>query len=252
MLQAPVNPQIEYLKIGFTFAGTLLGTMIGAPLLEAIKDRLLANRQWTTQRNEIVTSIRLIKGIFGAFDQLRIEAFGRKGLGMRTSIDATALVPIIQFSEAAFQRLSKFDLSVVDPHLAKLSALHPDESQKSAVAQRLIVHILITKSHFQHLQTFEPISITDMTTRAKSPSLSDSDCASIQASDEKYNDPDIFLEALYAKRLGIKSFSLTADSEIMSAERKLSQLRADKAMSEYDKKRAEYLAEFGDHADSKS
>ncbi len=241
--------QIEYLKIGFTFLGTLLGAIIGAPIVDRIKDRLLAKRQWIVQRNEIVNSIRLIMGIFGAFDQLRVEAFGPRGSATRVTMDASSLVPIIQFSGSAFQRLSKFNLSVVDPVLAKLSALHPDESQKSAVAQRLITHLLVTKAHFLHLQTFEPISITDVTTR---PCLSDDDAQSIQASDEEYYALLLFLESLYAPRLGIKSFSLTADREIIVAELAILAARADNASRQLEVKLQDYRTKCGDQTNSEN
>jgi hypothetical protein len=242
--------EIEYLKIGLTFLGTLLGAIIGAPVVERIKDRLLAKRQWIVQRNEIVNSIRLIMGIFGAFDQLRVAAFGPRGSGTRVTMDASSLVPIIQFSASAFQRLSKFDLSLVDPVLAKLSALHPDESQKSAVAQRLITHLLVTKANFLHLQTFEPISMTDVTTRTESLCLSDQDTQSIQVSDEEYDGLLIFLEGLYAPRLGIKSFSLTADREIISAEFAILRARADYASMQFEMKLQDYTTKYGDKTSS--
>ena len=72
----PVNEKVEYIRIGFAFAGALLGELLGTPFIEWFKDRLGAKRQWKTQRKDIVGTVRLTMGILRAFDELRIEAFG--------------------------------------------------------------------------------------------------------------------------------------------------------------------------------
>jgi hypothetical protein len=113
-----VNATLEYLKIGFAFSGALLGAIIGTPPVEWFKDRLGAQRQWKTQRNEIVATIRLIFGMLQAFREIQIDAFGL--------VDDTDL-NCEQYSPSSFARLAKFDFKLLTDCLLKLSALQPKE-----------------------------------------------------------------------------------------------------------------------------
>ena len=202
----PVNEAIEYVKVGFAFGGALLGSILGTPLIEWFKDRLGASRQWKTQRNEIVGTIRLIAGILAAFNEHRIAAFGH-------SWDR------VKYSERGFERLLAFDFALFNDSLAKLSALQPEDSARSAVAQRLIQHLVVLKGYFQQLQAIQAISITRIPDKSTYLGLSEEDVSLLKESDGKYTDFQRFLCGIYARRLGIDALSLAVDHEIVKFER---------------------------------
>ena len=204
------NDTVEYLKIGFSFGGALLGAIIGTPLIEWFKDHLGAKRQWKTQRNDIVATIRLISGILRGFDELRAEAFGFRWAEC-------------EYSQGGFERLSKFDFTLLDESLSKLSALHPEESSRSAAAQRLIQHLVVLKIYFQQLQTLPPVEITRIPGMTKCLGLSVEDMEILKLSDQKYIAFQRFLGGIYARRMGIDALSLSIDREIMAFEDAMAQ-----------------------------
>ena len=202
----PINETIEYVKVAFAFGGALLGSILGTPLIEWFKDRLGASRQWKTQRNEIVGTIRLIAGILSAFNEHRTAAFGY-------SSDR------IEYSERGFDRLVNFEFTLLNESLAKLSALQPEDSARSAVAQRLIQHLVVLKGYFQQLQAIQAIRITRIPDKSTYLGLSEEDTFLLKESDKKYTAFQRFLCGIYAKRLGIDAVSLAIDQEIIKFER---------------------------------
>lgn len=192
---------IEYLKIAFAFGGALVGGAIGTPLIEWFKDRLGAKRQWKTQRNEIVATLRLMIGILEAFRELRISAFGWPGAP-------------VEFSHSGFESLKLFDFTLFNNSLVKLSALHPDDSSRSAVGQRLVQYLIVLGVRFRQLQSITPVIVTQWRDKATYPSLSEDDQKTLQESDQEFDEFKSFLYILYARRLGIDQLSLILDKEV--------------------------------------
>lgn len=201
----PVNETLEYIRIGFAFSGALLGALIGTPLVEWFKDQLGARRQWKTQRHDIVGTLRLTLGVLRAFAELRAEAFGLPGQPVVVSIPA-------------FRRLAEFDLACLDSHSLKLSSLHPDDSARSAVAQRLVQHLFVLKTYLRQLQCLELVPITRMPENEVYFGLSDDDQSTLNASDAKYVALQRFLAGIYAQRLDINPLSLIVDEEVVNHE----------------------------------
>lgn len=237
-MDAPqVNEKLEYLKIGFAFAGTLIGALIGAPLIEQFKARLGAREAWKAQSHEIVGTLRLIMGIVGAFDELRREAFG-----------ATDEVPRI--SMPALSRLRQFDFAQFDANVGKLAVLHPNDSKRSAVAQRLVQHLLVLRSHFRQLQTLEPITGVDLAQRSKFLGLSEMDTETLRRHDKRRVDLGRFLIGIYATRLGIQPMSLMIDTEIFQFEDAMSRYDLEESRRELAEQIAKFKHQAADRGDA--
>jgi hypothetical protein len=225
-----VNDTLEYLKIGFAFSGALLGAIVGAPLVELFKDRIGAKRQWENQRNEIVSTIRLILGILNAFDNVRKQAFGKVALASTASLE---------ISPVHFARLKKFDFTAFNDSVVKLSALHPEESKKSAAAQRLIEYLFSLKSYFECLQVVTPISVTRYEDKTTYLSLTENHQEFLKASDDEFRSLRRFLKEIYAQRMGIDRYSFTLDQEISKFEMDLANFYVEEAkrslLEEYQK-----------------
>jgi hypothetical protein len=202
------NESLEYLKIGFAFGGALLGSVIGTPMVEWFKDLLGARRTWKNQRREILSTIRLILGILRAFYEIRASAFGPK-----------AEEP--SYSERGFARLRKFDFSLFNQSMVKLSSIHPDDSAHSAIGQRLIQHLIVVQSHFEQMQSIKAISIRKTNENPSGFDLRDVDKIILVEAETKYLELNYFLRGLYAQRLGIKPKSLMIDDEIRDFENKI-------------------------------
>jgi hypothetical protein len=201
---------IEYYKIGFAFLGALLGAAVGTPFVEWFKDKLGARRQWENQRNEIVSTLRLILGILKAFDEIRWKAFKNV---------SSALPAEMKISAFDFERLNKFDFILFDQSLAKLSALSPEESRKSAAAERLIQYLLSLRSYFEGLKGLVPVSLDGRQQGTSYLSLAEIDRVMVMHSDHEFMAFKRFLLGLYAERFGIDEDSLVYDHDIMDFEK---------------------------------
>lgn len=220
-----MSEQVEYIRIAMAFLGALFGAAIGGPLIEWTKDKLGAQRQWLTRRQEIISTLRYLLGTLRAFDEIRSEAFPK---GTHT-VSRTALSRLSSFSFVDFHRL-----------VEKLSSLHPTDLEKSAAGQRLVQHLISFHLILQQVKDFKPITASIYPNNEPILVLSDEDQDLLKKSDEKYIDLQQFIIGIYSSRLGVNGMTLTIDPEIIKYENDLGKYKLEKSIGEFRKQYDNY------------
>jgi hypothetical protein len=203
---------VETLRLLLTFAAAMFGAVIGQPIVELFKDILGAKRQWTNQRNEIVSTLRFVMGSLDAFHEIRRHAFP-KVVPHKPPMGGGLISPI------DFERLRKFDLNVISGSLPKLSSLTPRTSEKSKAGQRLIQYLLSIRSYFEAVQAIVPHKTENTKGELLGLALSEDDEQLVKDSDSNFTDFRNFVASNYAQKLEVQdSFSFLTDPEVVDTE----------------------------------
>ena len=185
---------LEYLKLLIPFLGALLGAVIGTPLIEVFKDRLLANRLWKNQRNEIISTVRLVNGMLIGFNELRFGAFGGPKQGYKVSLEYAAA-------------LKAYSLDILKEQLPKLASLHPKSADTQAAGQYLIKHLLRLQAHCENIKSIQPVNVRSEDGE-DTVELSQSDLKTLASYDSQFIALGRFLYHVYAKEMHINQGSL--------------------------------------------
>jgi hypothetical protein len=207
---SPQSLQAVHLDVLASFLPFALGMVSGlvAPsVIEWIKDALGARRRWEDRRNEIISTVRLVMGVLGAFESIRQQAFPDLTNANRTGRT--------EVSKTDFERLKRVDLKILSDNIPKLSVLTPKESTKSQADQGFVKYLLTVLSYFQALQAIVPIPVESGSEKRSELELSHQDAKLVKESDYQFRMCG-FVADYYANKLGIDDLSLILDPEFDS------------------------------------
>lgn len=200
------------------FLGAVLGSIIGTPIIEAFKDRLVANRQWKTQRKDLIEKVRFVTANIDAFWELKGQCVG----------DAARFFP--EKAPIYLQAMRSFELNPALEVTRQLAVLAPGKSENSNIAQYLVHLLLILLTLMKNLQA------------AKGPELPSE---LMQEIDQKFEEFKLFLGSQYGKAVGIDGLGLLINQEIVGFRRVVSEMRSAeagarlrRALKDYDALRA--------------
>jgi hypothetical protein len=230
------DPNLDYIRVAFVFAGALLGGVLDTPIIELFKDRLGESRRWNTQKADIISSLRLVMGILDAIEEVKAEAFGVLYSGASSYPNN---VP--KYSKSAFSRLKNFNFKLIDESIQKLSAVHPKESTKSAVSQRMVQYLLVIRGHLDEVKKVSPQNVQFS---GSSFVLDPDDNDVLKSYDKISRGFHIYVSGVYADTMGITKTSIILDKKVFLHDIGTELMLASEHLSELDRKRESILNRF--------
>lgn len=186
----PPDVTTTTLQVWLPLVGALIGSLVGPPILEFLKDRISAFRAWKKQQHEITSTLRYVLGLLNGFYELRLLAFGSPRNDFK-------------FNAAAADALSTYEITAIVEKAHQLAFVHPSAPDKQVLGQYLSKYLLLMHAHCNSLVALH----SSLRTFQEYPQIeieADERLALLQF-DKQYRDLLIFLYAIYAKELNLES-----------------------------------------------